>query len=43
MDRASNFSYDDDINDAAYEEDIETEENANYSTKSLKSTETQSY
>ena len=42
MDRASNFSYDDDINDAAYEEDIETEENANYSTKSLKSTETQS-
>ena len=43
LDRASNFSYDDDINDAAYEEDIETEENANYSTKSLKSTETQSY
>lgn len=42
MDRASNFSYDDDINDAAYEEDIEAEENANYSTKSLKSTETQS-
>ena len=42
LDRASNFSYDDDINDATYEEDIETEENANYSTKSLKSTETQS-
>ena len=42
MDRASNFSYDDDINDAIYEEDIETEESADYSTKSLKSTETQS-
>ena len=42
LDRASNFSYDDDINDAIYEEDIETEESADYSTKSLKSTETQS-
>ena len=42
MNRASNFSYDYDINDVTYEEDIETEESADYSTKSLKPAETQS-